>query len=132
MVACLQHWGHGAFDARTVYPLLYPVVWVITFDELDDVRHTLCAAWDMLQVLEPSGLTRWVDEVIVIYDKGQLLYYDPVLGRHAPFEVTSYATKEPYWTYDPRRGWHTGHGLRSDSSRFTNFFAMLERSAPAH
>lgn len=133
MVACLQHWGHGAFDARAVYPLLYPVVWLITFDELDDVRQTLCAAWDMLQVLEPSGLTRWVDEVIVIYDKGQLLYYDPVLGRHAPFEVTSHTTEEPYWTYDPRRGWHTGPGLlRSDSSRFTNFFAMLERYATAH
>lgn len=131
MVACLQHWGHGAFDARAVYPLLYPVVWLITFDELDDVRQTLCAAWGVLQVLEPSGLARWVDETIVIYDKGQMLFYDPALGRHEPFELASHATEEPLWACDPLRGWHTDHTLRSDSSTFASFFAMLERYAPA-
>jgi hypothetical protein len=83
-------------------------------------------------VLEPSRLTRWVDEVIVIRDKGQLLFYDPMLGRHAPFELASHAIEEPLWAYDPLRGWHTGQTLRSDSSPFTSFFAMLERYAPAH
>jgi hypothetical protein len=130
MVTCLQQWGYGAFDVRAVFPLLHPVVWLVTLDELDDVRQTLHAAWDALQVLKPPRLARWIDETIVVYDKGQLLYYDSVLGRHAPFEWMGPSTEKPLWTYDPLRGWHIDHGLRQDSSKFAGFFALLERYAP--
>src|SRR5260370_21890358 len=121
MVACLQQWGYGAFDARVVFHLLYPVVWLITFDDLDDVRQTLRAAWDVLQVLEPSGLARWVDEVIVIYDKGQMLFYDPVLGRHEPFELASHPTEDPLWPSAPLRACHTGPPLRFASCPSASF-----------
>jgi hypothetical protein len=90
----------------------------------------LHAAWDALQVLKPSRLARWIDETIVVYDKGQLLYYDSVLGRHAPFEWTGPSTEKLLWTYDPLRGWHIDHGLRQDSSKFAGFFALFERYAP--
>ena len=131
MVTCLQQRGYGTFDARAAFPLLHPVVWLVTFNELDDIRQTLHTAWDVLQVLKPSRLDRWVDETIVIYDKGQMLFYDPALGHHKPLGLARHATEEPLWAYDPLRGWHTGHSLRSDSSPFARFFAMLERSTPA-
>jgi hypothetical protein len=60
-----------------------------------------------------------------------MLFYDPVLGHHEPLGLARRATEEPLWAYDPLRGWHAGHSLRSDSSTFARFFAMLERYASA-
>jgi hypothetical protein len=58
MVACLQREWTGMFDIRAMYPLLYPVVSQITFEDLDDVRQTLYAAWDILHCLgHPSSMS---------------------------------------------------------------------------
>lgn len=130
MVACLRQWGKGNFDARTIFPLLYPVVWLVTFAELDDVRQTLHAAWDVLHVLDASQLNRWIDEMIVIYDKGKVLFHDPTQGWHEAIEATRPSAEESLWIYDPKLGWHTNQGLRQDSQKFASFFAMLERYAP--
>src|SRR5579883_716812 len=73
---CLrQHW-HESFDVKTIFPLLYPVVTWITFDELSDVRQTLSEAWEALHVLEYSHLNRLLDKTLKVYESGNFLSYD--------------------------------------------------------
>lgn len=52
-------------------PLLYPVVWRVAFDDLEEVRSTLAAAWQALGILDTVQANTWLDETITIYDKGQ-------------------------------------------------------------
>ncbi len=131
MVACLQQEQSEVFESRAVFPLLYPVVLPITFDELNDVRQMLYAAWEALHLFKPPQLDPWLDEILQVYEKGKVFHYDPGQGWYEPDYAIYPATDLPLWTYDPGRGWHTNTGasLRQDSSKFIHFFDMLERHA---
>jgi len=131
MVACLQQEPTEAFESSAIFPLLYPVVQPVTFEELDDVRQTLHAAWQALHLFEPPQLDLWLDAILQVYEKGKVLYYDHGQGWYEPDYAVYPATDLPLWTYDPDRGWHTNNRttLRQDSSPFNPFFEMLERHA---
>lgn len=75
IVICLQQERTGTFDPQAVYPLLYPVVGMVTFAEYDEVRQTLHTVWETLQIFEPSQMKRWLDETIEVYEKNRRQQY---------------------------------------------------------
>jgi hypothetical protein len=127
---CLaQNWS-GDFDVWAIVPLLYPVVQFITFDELEDVRYTLTAAWQNLGALNAKQVDSWLDDLIIVYDKGRILRLDdqkewkPLPGERV--------YEGELWIQTGKDEWKTFHSsseryFKKDSSQFLPFFSMLER-----
>ena len=114
-----------------VIPLLYPVVWQITFAELKDVRQTLATAWQELGVLDSAQIEQWLDEIITVYDKGWVRH----LNNQKQWESSPYQTL-PYqadlWI-QTQSGWQTTvetsvRSIGNDVHRWSAFFSMLEQA----
>lgn len=137
IVACLEPTWPGDFALHTLYPLLYPLVDPIEAAEYDEVRQTLRAAWEALELAEPFQLEQWLDASIQVYEKGRLMRYDAAQGWQeiATLPAAGLLGTEQVWLCDPARGgWFTAPWRpcpRRDARRFVPFFAMLERHAPA-
>ncbi|HEX6480006.1 MAG TPA: hypothetical protein VF043_14280 [Ktedonobacteraceae bacterium] len=139
VTCCLQPDWPEAFDPQTLYPLLYTVVDPVTALEYDEVRQTLRTAWEVLQVMKPLQLEKWLDASIRVYEKGRVLSYDAAQGWYDPEEQLAQNPKvllaprnikeEDLWLPDPTGGWFCNeyHSMRHDADLFTPFFEMLER-----
>jgi hypothetical protein len=132
IAACLAQNWQGDFDVQAIVPLLYPVVQLITFAELEDVRQTLAAAWQGLQVLDPPQTDQWLAEIIEIHDQGQILRMNDqrewVLALKNPR-----AKKEDLWVQTGEEEWKTTSPrsmryIEKDTRQFFPFFSMLDRS----
>jgi hypothetical protein len=135
MVACLQPTWPGPFDLQALYPLLYPIVDPITAEEYEEVRQMLGAAWEALQVVNPSQLERWVDLCISVYEKGRMFRYDAAQGWQED-HPSARVGPEQLWVPDPAGHWFCSnwHSRRrpGDHESFTPFFDMLERHTQLH
>ena len=135
IATCLvQNWS-GNFDIQAIIPLLYPVVELITFDELQDVRQTLATAWRDLQVLDEDQIDHWLNEVITVYDKGWEWRFEK---EWKPAYSTRYYKRGQWVHYDGELWVHTENGWQTfqrmskryfeeDTRPFLPFFTMLER-----
>lgn len=128
---CLAKNWHSDFDVQAVVPLLYPVIELITFDELDDVRQTLATAWQELHMLDSAQVEQWLDETIEVYEKGWVLHFDSQKEwRPNPYQKQPYP-QEDLWIQTEERRWQTFHPsseryFKKDSRQFSPFFSILE------
>lgn len=139
IVACLEPEWAGPGEVSIIYPLLYPVVDMITLPVYEEVRQTLKAAWEALRLIEPAQLERWLDETIVIYDQGRVLHWDGAQGWYDPLDDVEPqlhgrnslqgSPSAPLWIPDPAGGWYTRQACstRQNARTFAQFFEMLER-----
>lgn len=131
IAACLTRDWQDDFDERAIIPLLYPVVQYITFKELEDVRQTLTTVWQDLQVLGAAQAEQWIDQILRIYDKGQILRLNVQKEWEVAFKNPK-APKDDLWIYTGEEGWKTSRPtstrhLQRDLHQFLPFFSMLER-----
>src|SRR6266567_5216191 len=125
-----RHW-QGDFDVRAIVPLLYPVVVVITFADLQEVRQSLASAWQGIGVLDASNTEYWLDDIIKVYDQEHEWTYT----SHKAWEQLGpsvVALGEELWTYTEGYGWHTHKYMSTrydpeEAGQFLPFFSMLER-----
>lgn len=128
--SCLARNWHGEFAVQAVVPLLYPVVDWITFDELEEVRHTLASAWQELRVLKVKQVDRWLQQIITIYDRGQLLRLnDREKWEPLPWNL---GYEGDLWVQAEKDGWQTlrhwsERSIENNSRQFLPFFSMLAR-----
>lgn len=135
IASCLEQNWSGDFDRQAIVPLLYPVVELITLDELQEVRQTLSAAWHDLQVLDEAQIEPWLNEIITVYDKGwewrfdgewkptyQIRHYEQ--GQWVPYDGDLWIQTGDKWEFcgKPFRRYTEG-----DAHLFLPFFTMLER-----
>lgn len=128
IATCLTQNRRGDFDVRAIIPLLYPVVELITFDDLQDVRQALAAAWRDLQVLDAAQIGPWLDENITVYEKGWELRFEKEWKPR--YRTPSY--EDTLWVQTGKEGWKTTRStsmrhIKRDSQQFLPFFSMLER-----
>ena len=130
---CLTRQNFNGFDVRAIMPLLYPVVWRIAFDELEEVRYKLALAWQELGILNTVQANTWLDETITMYDKGQVFMLD-AQREWRPLYPTSRANQQDLWVAMGQEGWKTTNPtsmryIANDVHQFIPFFSMLEQYA---
>ena len=131
---CLARQGFSDFEVKAVIPLLYPAVWKITFDDLQDVRQTLATVWQDLQVLDSTQAEQWLDDILEVYEKGWTLHLDAQKEwKPYPFQKQPYPQRE-IWMQTEGNVWQTSINTSSrytgrDAHQWLPFFSMLERYA---
>lgn len=132
LAICLSRHWRGDFDASAIISLLYPLIQYIPFDEFEDVRQTLAAAWQDLQVLDPLQTEQWLDEIITVYDKGRILRINAQKEWKQSY-IEPGSNEGDFWI-QTEEGWKTiGYtslrNIQKDVRPFIPFFSMLEQYA---
>ncbi|HVU67828.1 MAG TPA: hypothetical protein VHD63_11885 [Ktedonobacteraceae bacterium] len=130
--ACLRHQSFALFDLQAIVPLLYFIVNPVSFDEYDEVCHTLAGCWQGLRVLDAVQADQWLSHYVTVYHQGQEWWRDEQKEWHSWRAYAPSAQSRTLWTHSEENGWQTINEssyrhTREDGHPFLPFFSMLQR-----